>query len=527
MRNIKRLYLYILLVVLLIGNFSCSKMLDVKLVGKMTSSQFWQNKEQAVAEIMGCYQSIGDRKGMTGSPYSSATVMAPIESFLFWSEVRGDLMTTNNKFPSDQILKENVHSFNVDPSNVVTSYTSIYNIINQTNLILKHVPAILDVDPSFTKASNDAIMGEAYFIRAMCYFQLVRAFKDVPYVTEPSETDLQNYNVPKKAGDSILMSLVKDLEKAKTVLPDNYNNVNTLYNQCRATKYSAMALLADIYLWMNNYQGCIDNCNAIINSRRYSLVLAADVKPLVFTTGNSAESIFEIYFNSGLNQTNNLNNWFIGKVYFTAVTNTYSALFPDPKDSRAPLRIVFPAILPTANLDMVNIYSGSITKWSAIDSRWVFYRLAEIYLMQAEAYVHLHNGSPADIDLAKNIIYNYTLKRGYNLDPLSSITDQGYPNKTIWMAQYSSVTDMDNLILDERGRELAFEGKRFYDLVRIASRDNYAEKDLLMSRIMNAAKGTDMFSLNARILDPGSWYLPLNANELAANNKLVQNPYYQ
>jgi hypothetical protein len=527
MKNIKKLYFFIPLVLLIIGSYSCGKLLDVELTGKMTSGQFWKNKEQAVAEIMGCYQSLGDREGMTGSPYSSATVMAPLESILFWSEVRGDLMTTNNKYPADQMVKENVHSFNVDPSNIITSYTSIYNIINQTNLVLKHVPEILTEDPSFTKTENDAILGEAYFIRALCYFQLVRAFKDVPYVTEPSETDLQNYSVPKKSGDSILLSIVADLEYAKTALPENYNNVNIVYNQCRATKYAALALQADIYLWMNNYQGCITNCNTIINSKKYSLVLASELKSRVFTIGNSPESIFEIYFSQGLNQINNFKNWFTTKVYFTAVTNTYGALFPDPRDSRAPLRIVYPDVLSTANTDMLNIYSGGITKWEATDSRWVFYRLAEIYLMQAEAQVHLNNGSPADIELAKEMIYSNTFKRAYNFDPLTPLTDQGFPTKTVWMAQYSSVTDMDNLILDERGRELVFEGKRWYDLVRIASRDNYAQKDLLMSRIMNAAKGSDLFSLNARILDPGSWYLPLNADELAANKKLIQNPYYQ
>lgn len=527
MKNINKQYFFIFVFLLAIGSFSCGKLLDVKLAGKMTKEEFWKNKEQAIAEIMGCYQSLGDRKGLTGNPYSSATIMAPLESILFWGEVRGDLMTTNNKYPADQIVKENVHSFNIDPSNSVTSYTSIYNIINQTNLVIKHVPDILKVDPSFTQSDNDAILGEAYFIRALCYFQLVRAFKDVPYVTEPSETDLQNYAIVKKPGDSILMSIAADLEKAKTGLPDNYNNVNAVYNQCRATRYAAMALLADIYLWMNNYQSCIDNCNTIINSRKFSLVLATDFKSQVFSLGNSPESIFELYYNIGLNQINNLYNWFTNRTYFIAVTNTYGSLFTDPKDSRAPTRILFPSGVATLNTDILNINSGAITKWAATDSRWVFYRLAEIYLMQAEAYVHLDNGSAADIDIAKNIIYNNTLKRAYNFDPSSSLEDQGFPGKTAWMSQFSSVADLDNLILDERGRELAFEGKRWYDLVRMASRDNYSGKDLLMSRIMNAAKGSDAFSLNARILDPGSWYLPFNADELAANNKLVQNPYYQ
>jgi hypothetical protein len=61
--------------------------------------------------------------------------------------------------------------------------------------------------------------------------------------------------------------------------------------------------------------------------------------------------------------------------------------------------------------------------------------------------------------------------------------------------------------------------------VRIASRDNFLNKELLINRIVST--GTDQLFLRARILDPDSWYLPLNADELAANNKLVQNPYYQ
>jgi hypothetical protein len=527
MKNISNKYLFILLAGIALCSYSCNKLLDVKLTGKMTSEDFWKNKEQAIAEIIGCYQGLVDRNGLTGSPYTSATIMPPLESILTWGELRGDLLTTIGKFPSDQIDKEKVHSFNVDPTNVITSYTSIYNIINQVNLVIKRVPEILVVDPSFTQADNDAILGEAYFIRALCYFQLVRAFRDVPYVTDPSETDKQNYEVAKESGTVILANIAADLEHAKTVLPDNYNNINTVYTQCRATKYAAMALLADIYLWMNDYNKCIENCDAIINSRRYSLVPMADFKSSVFTTGNSTESIFELYSNANLQQFNNLYYWFINKYLYIVVNNSYGALFSDPKDARSPSRILFPLTTPAQNTDFVDMNTSFVRKWSTNDSRWIFYRLAEIYLMQAEAYVHRNNGNSGDISIAKNIIYNSTLRRAYYYDPTYTLSDQGFPNKTTWMDQFQTLSDMDNLILDERGRELAHEGKRWYDLVRIASRDNYANKELLMTRILAATSGTDQLFIRARILNPESWYLPLNANELAANSKLVQNPYYR
>ena len=87
--------------------------------------------------------------------------------------------------------------------------------------------------------------------------------------------------------------------------------------------------------------------------------------------------------------------------------------------------------------------------------------------------------------------------------------------------------EMDNIILDERGKEFIGEGKRWFELVRFASRNNFANKELLLDRVTNAFSGVDQLVIGPRISNPESWYLPLNADALAANINLVQNPYYQ
>jgi hypothetical protein len=85
---------------------------------------------------------------------------------------------------------------------------------------------------------------------------------------------------------------------------------------------------------------------------------------------------------------------------------------------------------------------------------------------------------------------------------------------------------MDELILDERGREFIGEGKRWFELVRFATRDNFTHADLLKNRLLGAVGGVEQLTLLPRIINPEAWYLPLNSEALASNSQLIQNPYY-
>ena len=145
----------------------------------------------------------------------------------------------------------------------------------------------------------------------------------------------------------------------------------------------------------------------------------------------------------------------------------------------------------------------------------MYYRLPEVYFMEAEALAHRYPHDDLKMKEACALV-NSVRQRAYL--PLPSV----YP-----IADVTSVDAMDDILLDERGREFIGEGKRWFELVRFASRNNFARKDLLIDRILNSRGGTDQLIISPRISNPDSWYLPLNSDELTNNLSLVQNPYYK
>ena len=143
------------------------------------------------------------------------------------------------------------------------------------------------------------------------------------------------------------------------------------------------------------------------------------------------------------------------------------------------------------------------------DTHWFVYRYADVLLMKAEALNELGQGEEA---LA--IVNEIRLKR-------LAI------NAT---AQQPGIQDKDGIrlyILAERSRELAFEGKRWFDILRNARKDNYAQLDLLIGIALRSAPANQQQSIIAKLKDTNSHYLPINENELYTNKALVQNPFYK
>lgn len=496
---------------------SCKKILDVPPQGKLTLDQFWLSKDQAIAAIGGIYSNLGS----TVSP--TAKGLSPLESFIYWADVRADQLASNSsKLPIGQETKANIDLLLPAPSDITTNYTSLYRIINFANQAIKNLPGIVDKDPAFTNQDMKELTGEAYFLRAYAYFWLVRTFRDVPLVLDPSETDQQDYNIEKSPADTVLNQIVKDLTTAKNTLPEWYSNPQ--YPRSRATRYTAQTVLADVYLWMaamsttpgnNNalYDKAIENCDAVINSRKYFMVPGISFGS-IFLVGNSDETIFETYSNAKLNnQVNSLKTWFSSYFLVTTVTDNLFNAYP-----AADYRGFAPPTGPTPPAGTKVSYDGStrfVLKYNSTtnDARWIFYRYPEILLMKAEALAHRYVDDPIQLGIASDLV-NQVRYRAYGVTSFPAV------NAT-------STNQMDDIILDERGREFLAEGKRWFDLMRFASRDNYLHKEYLIDRVLNSFTGVNQLIIGPRVNDPRSWYLPLNADALAANPKLVQNPYYQ
>jgi hypothetical protein len=149
-------------------------------------------------------------------------------------------------------------------------------------------------------------------------------------------------------------------------------------------------------------------------------------------------------------------------------------------------------------------YSGSGTQISRrrsadfSDGNWIFYRLAEMHLIKAEALNELgrSNESVAEVNI---------VRQRAELPPLDASISSEY---------------LAFEILEERKRELAFEGKRWYDLVRFST---LYGNEYLVNRIYRL---WDNVEISQRITNPESWYLPIYYEELRINKSLEQNPYY-
>jgi hypothetical protein len=91
----------------------------------------------------------------------------------------------------------------------------------------------------------------------------------------------------------------------------------------------------------------------------------------------------------------------------------------------------------------------------------------------------------------------------------------------------NSAVAFEDAIMDERALELAFEGKRWFDLLRLGRRNNYARKDKLIDYIVQNVPSTQKRILAAKLTNPLGWYLPIYKGEIERNKNLVQNPYYK
>ena len=142
-------------------------------------------------------------------------------------------------------------------------------------------------------------------------------------------------------------------------------------------------------------------------------------------------------------------------------------------------------------------------------AHWFVYRYADILLMKAEAANQLNNGQEA-LDLITKIRTRATAVAATNPSP--------GPNDKTAIADF---------ILDERRREFAFEGKRWYDLLRNARRNNYQRLNILLQMVTNTVPADRQQSAIAKYRDFNSHYFPIYFYELQTDKNLIQNPFYK
>ncbi|WP_026712730.1 RagB/SusD family nutrient uptake outer membrane protein [Flavobacterium daejeonense] len=498
----------IALFILFVSASSCDNYLDLRPENGIVRDEFWKTKEDIQAAVIGIYSS------MLNSP-PDVSDLTLTEYLFMYGELRGDMLLAGPNVSEDQ---RDIMNANIIASNELTSWAAFYRTINYCNTVIDLAPAVRSEDPTLTQMQLNHFLSEALAIRGYLYFTLARTFKDVPLKLKATLTDQDNYQIPVSTQAEVFAQVIKDLKLADEYAVEDYGD--NASNKGRITSYAINAMLADVYLWTESYQEAYDATKKVTDSGKFALIEASASTwyNSVFAVGNSSESIFEFqYTSSNLPPFYNI---FLQRPQFRAgalvMEEVFGIDFDDPvntKDIRGDRASLVGATGEIYKFTGLNNEERKALQDS--DTHWFVYRYADVLLMQAEASARLQGqGQEGKGQEALDIIANLRLKRKALLQTEQNVS-AGDPDGII------------DYILAERARELAFEGKRWYDVLRVARANNYARLNLLIDLAVKTAPANQQQSIIAKLRDYNSHYLPINTYELYTNKALEQNPFYK
>lgn len=499
---LKKITLKICLLAAMLSTVSCKKWLDLQPQDGITGAEFWKTKEQVTAAVTGVYSSLL-------SPASSSASRALAETLFLWGELRGDMLTVTARTTSEEV---DVMNLNMLPTNSITNWRSVYQTINYCNTVIDHAPDVLAKDPTFTQDALNRALSEVKAIRGLLYFYLLRSFGEVPLKLKSTSSDADIEQLAKSPQQTVLAQIKQDLSEAEAAAVFSYGS--QAFDKGRITKYTVYAIQADVALWTEDYAGCVAACDKIISSGKFGLIDGTSSNlwfATLYGNGNSAESIFEFQFDKqilnpfyALFRTNPhflANSTVMDEVYTVDYINA------DNKDIRADGAAV------RSTDQLIWKYMGwNNTSLRAVDesyAHWIVYRYADILLMKAEAQTQLGNGAAA-------LSLVYTVRQ--RAKALATTDKAPDPNDKLAVSEF---------ILEERAREFAYEGKRWYDLLRNAKRNNYERLSLLTDLVARTVAPDRQQSAIAKIRDRNSHYFPIYSYEIQTNKALVQNPFYK
>ncbi len=476
-----------LLSLILVLVTSCQGFLEVKPEDNLIQEEFWQNKEQVNSGVAACYASMNEPGYM--------------DRVVQWGELRAEMLVSS-RAGSDQ--NDMLKGFNKVSSSLM-NWSQFYKTINYCNTVLAFAPKAQELDPTFSETELKIYEAEALAIRAMNYLILVKNFKEVPLVVTATINDQTDFYVKKEKENVIIAKIIADLKTALAVLPQGYAK-SPAYDKGRMTKGAALAILADAYLWSKKYDACIGACGEIIRMNKYQLVSGTEWFNKLFFEGNSSEGIFELQFDAIFATLKNF--YFItNPVYKTyeGINELYETEVDDKRGNLATYDSRFGSIFKFAGVDPVG---GVYRSDQQFYNKWIFYRYADVMLMQAEAYLFSKTRQRLD---SAYILINTVHKRATGTDLEVSV----------------SSAELETALLLERQKEFAYEGKRWYDLLRFARRNNFQEQKLILNMAELKATADNFEEIMSNYSDTSSYFLPIYSEEIFRNPNLEQNPFYK
>lgn len=480
---------FTILTVLLLA--SCKDFLELEPVSQSIAvensnadSVFFKSASEVEAALAGCYADFKNEYWQ-------------LDHF-----VNGDAQSDDAYAGGDNPDNFQIDDYALDATNrnVSRDWAYLYSTIGKCNTVINNVDAV--TDPALSESRKEEIIGEASFIRAYMYFQLVRLWGDVPLQLTEVKTisadkldEIYSIIFPARSPQSeVYAQIIKDLETAVANVPA------TAPNKGYATKGAANAVLAEVYATIEPHDwGKVNQyCDAVI-AGGYSLLPSYD-DLWDNANENSAESIFEINYNGGTADGNWGTKIFRGLDWkkFNLPSNDLIAAFDAEGDMiRKNASIAFEDVTGKwSDEHYPQNHYPFINKWQNFqegsDQNYIFIRLADILLLKAQAL----NETGDQVGAAALV---NQIRARVNLAPTTA----------------TSQADLRLAIEKERRLELAFEAHRWYDLKRTG---RAAE---VMSHTIDHTGQPIGY-----VITPQRLVWPIPQAELDKNSKLVQNEGY-
>lgn len=403
-----------------------------------------------------------------------------------------------------------VLSVNPDNAKLNSFWKDTYNGIFRANTVLANI----DVPDDYAASQKDQLIGEAKFLRALFYFDLVRIFGGVPQVTTQLSIE-EAREVPRASEEAIYDLIVEDLEDAVTKLP-----VPSAMAWGRTSKAAALALLGKVYVYLEDWNNAKTNLEALLSGYDYSLMPNyGDLFELSSEENN--ETIFAVAYVGGTNGhglTYDLAPH--GGIY--GVINNGSRIGRPTWDLEQAYEegdTRFEATITDEQLSFASS-PGDPTVWFPYFSKWIvaaeistssgldipMLRLADMILLYAETLYHLDQPQQALDQL------NMVRERAFG-DASHNYTLADIPSEEAFL---------DKLLL-ERRLELAVENNRWFDLVRTG---RFTSELTVIEGEYNPSTGKAvMIEMNAQSY-MAHFPIPYEQIQLASPEVMVQNTGY-
>ena len=571
---------------------SCTDFLTIYPTDKTVGENFWKNKDQVDQMVTGAYTGM-----ISGSN---------IERFIMWGDYRSDVLRKTsalNNTTLDNIT--NVDLYPSSGYNSWSSFYYVINtcnlVMNHAQDVLAVDPDYTEGDYQTTRAQMLGLRALCHFYLVRTFRDVPYVTKAYE---KSDDLTLDGQLAPDSTLQLCINDLVeaeRGCYKYGTFAADDWRSVGLL------SKDAINSILADVYLWRASlwsqtdkekaktyYQACIDYADKVIESHKrfyennykgsassdnatapYYLLSGNQAFYKNFVEGNSRESIFELQFDGTTNENNLVRQYFYKHLN---TTSTYGMLAgtiavgntlgdePTPSTQSASTSALYQSANDYRYYD--NSYGVNIGNASSFEIRkmvynqattssiptnkqgytykqtrgfdnykqnWIMYRITDVMLMKAEAETQLA-GTDANKLKHAFLIVNAVNKR--SLDPLAINKDS-----LVYKDNYDKQAKLELLCLQERGRELLYEGKRWYDLVRYSYRHmtgvdptktlyeidpkgslypTLDDADNEFKNILNAKYSTNILKFK----NEAFLYWPILQQE-TKNNKLIhQNPVY-